>query len=108
MNALHRKTLENLVEVAIEKVADETAWENWGPSDRARASYAQALLAHDALLRLARAAKPAPVVEPSRVVQAAVLPPVVEKPAESAGDAGSSPAPAAKPQRVRKQRRRRG
>ena len=107
MNLRHRKILEDLVEEAVEKVADERAWSEWGPSRRARASYAQALLANDALLRLVRATKPAPAPsKPSGVVQEAAPPPVVEKPAASAGDAGSTPAPAVKP--VKRKRRRRG
>ena len=103
MNALQRKVLENLVEEAVEKVVDQQAWENWGPSARARASYAQALLANDAIYAMARAPREP---KPSGVAQKEAPPPV--EGAGAASDAGSTPAPAPRPVKRRKPRRKRG
>ena len=119
MNTIQRMQLENVAMEAEERAADAAEFASWGTGRRARASFAIAALQLDysrrivdVLERIVGDGKPCIANDTlteafSGVVQKAAPQPVAE-PAAEAEDAGSNPAPAAKPDRVRKPRRRRG
>ena len=103
MNTIQRMQLENVAMEAEERAADAAEFASWGTGRRARASFAIAALQLDYSRRIVDALEQ----QAGGVVQKAAPQPVAE-PAVEAEDAGSNPAPAAKPDRVRKPRRRRG